>query len=64
MHFKEEEDDLANNRDDDEEPSKRSELSDKVKVTAVVEREPNAIATAAPDDEPQPLPVGLSRVKS
>ena len=53
MQLQEEEEDDLTNRDDDEEPSKRSELSDKVKVTAVVELEP--IAAAASEDEPQPL---------
>ena len=54
----EEEDEFTNRDDDDEEPSKRSELSDKVKVTAVVEHEPTMSATSG--DEPQPLQVRLS----
>ena len=56
LKFQEEEDDFANHRnDDDEEPSKRSELSDKVKVTAVVELEPNSVASV--ENEPQSLQV-------
>ena len=46
-HQEEEED--GNNHDDEEEQSKRSELSDKAKVTAVVELEP----IAASEEEPQ-----------
>ena len=46
-HQEEEED--GNNHDEEEEQSKRSELSDKVMVTAVVELEP----IAALEEEPQ-----------
>ena len=60
FQFQEEEEDLTN-RDDDEEPSKRSELSDKVKVTAVVEFEPNVITNVASEDEPQSLQVTDSK---